>query len=311
MGPLIFTTYILPLGNVIRKYNLSFHIYADDTQMYISFDPGNQAECVNALKTLEMCIKDIQVWMTANMLKLNMEKTEFLIIGSKHNLSLYPNLSLHVGTTVVEPAHSVRNLGISMDSDGSMTSQVRGLCRTLNYQLWNIARIRKYLDQDSCHHIVRSLVTSRLDYGNSLLFGITGVQINHLQRIQNKAARIICGARRSEHISPYLARLHWLRVHQRVNFKLLVIIYQCVNGSAPKYLSSDIVFHRTHSIRNLRSTTDLTRLYIPRTKRAFGDRAFTVAGPKLWNNLPIQIREARSIFIFKKLLKTHLFTQDT
>ena len=156
---------------------------------------------------------------------------------------------LHIGTTVVKPTKSVRNLGVMMDGDGSMNSQVGGLCRTLNFQLRNITRIRKYLDQDSCHHIVRSLITSRLDYGNSLLFGITGAHFDKLQKIQNKAARLICGARRNEHISPYLARLHWLRVHHRVIFKLLVIMYNCVKGTAPKYISSDIIFH--HSIMNV------------------------------------------------------------
>ena len=241
---------------------------------------------------------------------MNMEKTEFLIFGSKHNLSLLPNLLLHIGTTVVKPTKSVRNLGVMMDGDGSMNSQVGGLCRTLNFQLRNITRIRKYLDQDSCHHIVRSLITSRLDYGNSLLFGITGAHFDKLQKIQNKAARLICGARRNEHISPYLARLHWLRVHHRVIFKLLVIMYNCVKGTAPKYISSDIIFHHSIMKRNLRSTTDLTRLHIAKTKRAYGDRAFRVAGPKLWNELPTHIRESQSVSTFKKLLKTHLFSQN-
>jgi hypothetical protein len=301
-------TYILPLGDIIRSHHLSFHIYADDTQMYISYDPRNPVEHVESLRTLEMCIIDIQNWMTSNKLKLNMEKTEFLIIGSPHNLRSLPPLSLRVDTTVVQPVDTVRNLGVFMDSDGSMTSQVKGLCRTLNYQLRNIARIRKYLDEDSCHHIVRSLVTSRLDYGNSLLFGITSSHYNKLQRIQNKAARLICGARRREHISPYLARLHWLPVHERVNFKILVYMYQCINGSAPQYISSDIMSYNTFSTRALRSSCDHTRLYIPRTHRSIGDRAFSVAGPRIWNNLPLSIREAQSLAIFKKLVKTHLFS---
>ena len=195
-----------------------------------------------------------------------------------------------------------------MDSDGSMTSQVGGLCRTLNFQLRNIARIRKYLDQDTCHHIVRSFVLSRLDYGNSLLAGSTNAQLNKLQRIQNRAARLICGAKRREHISPYLARLHWLPV----NFKLLVYIYQCLNGSSPRYLSSDIVLHSTQSSSHhyLRSQADHTRLHIPKTHRSTGDKAFFVIGPRLWNRLPIATREAASLTIFKKLLKTYFFSHS-
>ena len=115
--------------------------------------------------------------------------------------------------------------------------------------------------------------------------------------------------KRTSH-GPYLARLHWLRVHQRVIFKLLVIMYNCVKGTAPKYISSDIIFHHSIMKRNLRSTTDLTRLHIAKTKRAYGDRAFRVAGPKLWNKLPTHIRESLSVSTFKKLLKTHLFSQN-
>ena len=104
---LIFTTYILPLGNIIRSHNLSFHIYADDTQVYTSYDPRNQADCLNSLISLERCIKDIQNWMTSNKLKLNMEKTEFLVVGSEHNLRSYcPDLTLNVDTTEIKPVCS-------------------------------------------------------------------------------------------------------------------------------------------------------------------------------------------------------------
>ena len=190
-----------------------------------------------------------------------------------------------------------------------MTSQVGGLCRTLNFQLRNIARIRKYLDKDACHHVVRALITSRLDYGNSLLTGITNVQLDRLQRVQNKAARLVCGAKRREHISPYLADLHWLPVRQRINFKLLSYIYQSLNGTSPQYLSSQISLYNADSSQHFtRSKMDHTRLKIPRTNRStLGDRAFSVIGPRLWNMLPINIRESETLSVFKKQLKTFLF----
>ncbi len=239
-----------------------------------------------------------------------MEKTEFLIVGSPHNIKSQDQLQFEIGTTDIKPAAFVRNLGIVFDNDCTMAGQVRSLCRTLNYQLRNIARIRRYLDEDSCHHVVRALVTSRLDYGNSLLFGITQSQMAQLQRIQNKAVRLIYGTKRSEHVTPYRIRLHWLPVNQRINFKLLVFMYQSVNNIAPQYLSNDIVLSsdiKTHH-HALRSQSDHTRLYVPKTSRLYGDNQFSVAGPRLWNTLPITIREAPSLKVFKKLLKTHLFS---
>ena len=191
----------------------------------------------------------------------------------------------------------------------SMDKQVAELCRRLNYQIHNIARIRRYLDSETCHHIIRSLVTSRLDYGNSLLTGIKETHLHKLQRIQNKAARIIFGLRRREHITPYLHTLHWLPVRQRINFKLLVLIYQSVHHEAPVYLCNDICLHSSTvtNTRMLRSAMDTTRLHIPKTSTTIGDQAFYVAGPRTWNTLPISIREAPTTNTFKTLLKSYLY----
>ena len=89
---------------------------------------------------------------------------------------------------------------------------------------------------------MRSLVLSRLDYGNSILTGITDANFQRLQRIQNRAVRLIFGLKRHDHISPYLANLHWLPVKERVNFKLLTIMFQCLHSSAPSYLYNDVSF---------------------------------------------------------------------
>jgi len=309
MGPLSFTMYTLPLGKIIRKHKLSYHIYADDTQLYTAFNPKQPQDQIAAINRLQNCILDIQCWMTHAKLKLNMEKTEFFVVGSSHNLKSNDALSLRVGTTTVKSINKVRNLGIIFDSTMSMSDHVNGLCRTLNHQLRNISRIRRYLDEDNCHHVVRALVSSRLDYGNSLLAGITETHLKKIQRIQNKAARLIFGIRRRDHISPYLTQLHWLPVKQRVNFKVLVLMYQCINNSAPAYLSELITLYNTPDCtkRNLRSSKDITRLTIPKTKRPVGDRGFSVYGPRLWNSLPISIREAPSLQVFKRQIKTHLF----
>ena len=109
---------------------MSFHIYADDTQIYTSFDPRLPEDRNTAVEELEKCIIDINNWMVGNKLKLNMGKTEFLVVGSSHNLRAQPSLTLRVGNTVVKSVRTVRNLGVAFDNDASMTGQVRGLCRT-------------------------------------------------------------------------------------------------------------------------------------------------------------------------------------
>ena len=118
-------------------------------------------------------------------------------------------------------------------------------------------------------------IVKTIDYGNALLAGSTNAQLNFII-IQNRAARLICGTKRRERIIPYLARLHWLAVRQRVNFKLLVYIYQCLRGSSPRYFSSDIVLHNTKSSSHhyLPSQADHTRLHIPKTHRSTAIKPF-------------------------------------
>jgi len=191
-----------------------------------------------------------------------------------------------------------------------MNSHVSHLCKTLNFQLRNISRIRKYLDIDSCHHIVRSLVLSRLDYGNSLLIGTTDSNKTKLQKIQNRAVRVIFGLKRRDHITPHLKRLHWLPLRERLNFKLLTMMFQCIKKTAPKYIRDDI--HLYSSVQtapySLRSGNDTTMLFIPDTDSTAADYAFQVYGPRLWNTIPMHIREAPTFGRFKKQLKTYLYS---
>ena len=129
--------------------------------------------------------------------------------------------------------------------------------------------------------------------------------INKLQTIQNAAARIVTFTRKTEHITPVLRKLHWLPVQYRINFKVLLLVYKGLNGLAPAYIS-ELLQHCTSS-RSLRSSSQRL-LSIPRTSlKTYGDRAFSAAGPRLWNGLPLSLRSSNTLTVFKKDLKTYLF----
>ena len=163
----------------------------------------------------------------------------------------------------------------------------------------------KYLTAESTKGAVISLVTSRFDYCNGLLCGIPEELICKLQRVQNNAARVITLTKKYDHITPVLKELHWLPVRKRIEFKILLLAYKCLHGTAPSYLRE--MLKEYVPPRTLRSTSK-NLLCEPRTNmKTYGDRSFSACAPKLWNQLPNNIRAAGSVAIFKRQLKTHLF----
>ncbi|XP_072046942.1 uncharacterized protein [Amphiura filiformis] len=235
--------------------------------------------------------------MSTNKLQLNESKTEFMVLASKHNLEDLSTVTLNLDNTPIIPSTVIKNLGVKFESDMSMTAQVASISSSTNYHLRKINRIRRFIDKDTCKQAVRALITSRLDYCNSLLINITAKDIQKLQKIQNRSARLIFRASRRENTSPLIQELHWLPVKQRIIFKIILLVYKCLHNQAPIYLTE--LLHIYIPSVNLRSGHDQPRLVVNRTFTAQGDRAFTNAAPMLWNTLPNIIRNSITVASFK------------
>ena len=185
-----------------------------------------------------------------------------------------------------------------------MKEHITTVCRASHFHLRNIGSICRYLTQETCATLVHSLISSKLDYCNSLLIKLPESQINHLQRIQNSAARIFSRWPRHEHITPVLENLHWLPVQQRIMFKIVLFVFKCLNSLALHYLAELITVKENSCNCELRSDDSLQE---KKTNNKFGDRAFSICGPVLWNRLPKCMKEISGLDKFKKELKTHLF----
>ena len=148
LGRLPYLVYTAPIADIIKKHDLLYHLYADDTQLYISFNTDCCADLDEAKLRVERCVEEIDLWMCKNLLKLNQDKTELVVISSKFRNR--PNLEyVRVGDEFIAPNLSVRNLGVIMDNCFCMEQHVKKICSEANYHRRNISKIRKYLTQDS------------------------------------------------------------------------------------------------------------------------------------------------------------------
>ena len=185
-------------------------------------------------------------------------------------ISIYKK-SAFISKVKIEKKNYV-SIKLRFDKQLKMVTQMNKTCKAAFFRIFNIRRIRKFLSSDTVQTLVNTFVTSRLDYCNSILFGLPNTELQKLQRQQYTAARLICNTNNFDHIIPTLVKLHWLLVKYRVHFKNLLITFKTIHGLALKYLS-ELLTRKKICNYNLRSTSEI--LLQPRTKtlRTLGDRS--------------------------------------
>ena len=269
LGPLLFVLYVAPIADIIVSHGINHAQYADDTQLYIAIKGNDIPTAIND------CFLALLNWFDMNGLSLNANKSEAVVIGTsarkRHEGS--PE-GLNLADVLIPVSNSVKSLGVTIDSELLLDQHVGNVCKSAYYHIRALRHIRKCISTDNAKSIAVSMVSSRLDYCNALLYETSKSNIARLQRVQNTLARVVTSTRRRDNITPVLADLHWLPITARIEYKIALLTYKTLTTQQPSYLYE--LLHLYRPARQLRST-EHNRLDDHVVKTVFASRAFSHA----------------------------------
>ena len=229
---------------------MNYHFYADDTQLYITLSPDNFSHSIQKLKN---CLNHIQTFMLANKLKLNPDKTEFILIGSQKNHNqLLRHCPINILGNQVSPAQSVRNLGVVFDSNFNFSNHVSQVIKSTRVQARDLYRICPLSDLNTSVLLANALVSNRLDYCNLLFLSLTDSELRRLQLVQNSLCRVVTRSSKFSHITPQLKKtpLASSQIQGTIqNWSYYIQNYQPGPTSLPTRINPPLLFLQKHKAK--------------------------------------------------------------
>ena len=307
LGPILYSLYVKDIEKIAENYSIKVHIYADDVQLYTSCNKNSD------FSDLANCLEEIKEWANRNYLKLNDNKTQLLCVSKKSYSSPLPTYLKLMGQTL-KVENCAKYLGVWLDSRLSISRQINSVCSQGYIMLKNLWRISSKISSICIRtQLIDSCILSRLNFCNALYFNLPNKELYKLQKLLNAGARFIFniyGKRRQQSITSFLQKLHFLPIKFRVDFKVCLMVYKCLNNQAPEYLKCMLLSQNIDCDKRTRQDYDRTGLRIPPVEKLrYKCRSFRYAAPVVWNRLPRSIRESVCIDTFKTRLKTFYFNE--
>lgn len=296
----LFNVHMAPLVDIVAPFRVHIVSYADDTQLVVALNQADQLPI-----DLHTCLEEVVKWMSLSHLKLNGDKTELKMLGNHLSVNLNALWPACMGTVPV-PKSEIKSLGIWLDQDLSFKTQARKtvvLCYGLLKMIRKVLPLLPFLAKKL---LIQALILSRIDFGNALYLGAPNAVVSRLQIVQNSAARLLTGTGYRCSAKPAMRSVHCLPVQERIHFKALCMAHKSLEGNGPPIIKALIRPYKAP--RRLRSDT-LHLVEVPPIKRARSwGRLFSYNAAKLWNALPLHLRREPNHLMFRKYLKTWLFS---
>ena len=299
LGPPLFNIYIRSLYPYMKPFLFEIFGFADDQQLLKTFVPVLQ---VTAFDDIANCISKITEWMNEFFLCLNASKTKILVISPPSIRESIILRGTFIDNVCIRFVRHAKNLGVILDEILSFEQQIKYIVRGCVMTIKKIAEIKSFLSEEQLITVVCASILSRLDYCNAVYYRINENLVRKLQTVQNSAVHLIRKRMNTPQIrtEELLRRFHWLPVKKRIVFKILLVVHKCLLGKAPRSLCAMLVIGASSRTRKLEEKS---------CNGVFGERSFQIAGPKLWNWLPLDLRIEEDTEEFKSKLKTFLFRE--
>ena len=303
LGPLLFLVYVNDFPKSL-DYGMA-RLFADDTNLTFS-------GCSLAALQDEMTkdLKGITSWLSANKLTLNVLKTDFMLIGSRQRVAaLEGNVTLRLNDAVLQQVHSLKCLGVNVDQNLTWDSHIASIRKKVTRNVGILKKVKPVLNRLNLIDIYRSLIEPYFTYCCIVWDSIGETQIKSLQKLQNRAARIITGASYLIRSNDVLDQLGWLNLAEQRQYQKAIMMFKIINGLTPSYLSD--MFTRTSSLSDYGLRSSRMNFELPKNRTNYFKNSFAFTGAKVWNNLPNALKEEKSLDTFKSKLKLFSLSAST
>ena len=296
LGPLLFIFFVNDFKNCLVKCKV--HLYADDT--ILLFKSTSATEIKN---NLEHDLLSASEWFYKNKLHLNISKCKFMLFGTSKRLAKTQTPDVYIGNEKLEHVNHYKYLGVWLDSTLNWKTHLHKMQSKIKQRLGMLRRVRHCIDASTTLLLYNSIILPLLDYCDTVYGNCNIADIIKLQILQNRAGKIILEVPYDTRTQKVLTDLNWFYMTERLFYHRCILMFKCLNGLAPAYLS-DVFSFNSHAY-NTRSATR-RNLRLPKCKSMTGQKAFHYLGAKLWNTLSIDTRNCTTIGAFKSKLKSEI-----
>ena len=291
LGPLLFLIYINDLPNCLAHSKT--RMYADDTNLSFA---GNNV--LDIEQNLNQDLENVNEWLIANKLTLNQSKTEFMLIGSRQRIRTFETSpSLEIGGMLINRVSHTKSIGVYLDENLIWNEHINQISRKIASGIGALKRIRSFVPDTTLQFIFNSLVQPYFDYCCVVWDNCSKTLADKLQKLQNRAARILTFSSYDANADVVLASINWKKLETQRKIQKAVMVHKSLYGLAPDYLRSMFVNRSIVANYSLRDTEG--KLAIPKPRTDYLRNSFSCSGAVLWNSLPTDLRQTENPNQFK------------